>query len=96
MVAASSTETLLADELPEAGLIKGAWSSDEDTLLIDLVEEIGAKKWSLIAARMPGRIGKQVGALTDANAPRAARLALAGLTGRTALAALASPELGPR
>ena len=45
--------------LPEAGLIKGAWSPDEDQLLMDLVTEIGAKKWSVIAARMPGRIGKQ-------------------------------------
>ena len=45
--------------LPEAGLIKGAWSADEDQLLMDLVNEVGAKKWSVIAARMPGRIGKQ-------------------------------------
>ena len=42
-----------------AYVIKGAWSPDEDQLLMDLVTEIGAKKWSVIAARMPGRIGKQ-------------------------------------
>jgi hypothetical protein len=46
--------------MPEAGLIKGAWNADEDELLVELVREIGAKKWSVIAARMPGRIGKQV------------------------------------
>ena len=39
---------------------KGAWDPEEDQMLIALVEELGAKRWSLIAARMPGRIGKQV------------------------------------
>ena len=31
------------------------------TSQVELVEEIGPKKWSQIAQRMPGRIGKQVG-----------------------------------
>ena len=47
-----------ADGLIEEGR-KGAWATDEDEMLISLVEELGAKKWSLIASRMPGRIGKQ-------------------------------------
>ncbi|KOO33812.1 myb-related protein a isoform 2, partial [Chrysochromulina tobinii] len=38
---------------------KGAWDVEEDAMLISLVQELGAKRWSLIAARMPGRIGKQ-------------------------------------
>ena len=58
--ALSGDEGVLAHpDLPEAGLIKGAWSPDEDELLVELVGQIGAKKWSQIAARMPGRIGKQ-------------------------------------
>lgn len=47
----------LADEIEGR---KGAWDAEEDTMLINLVSELGAKRWSLIAARMPGRIGKQV------------------------------------
>ena len=46
--------------IPEAGLIKGAWAQEEDDLLMELVQQLGPKKWSAIAARMPGRIGKQV------------------------------------
>ena len=44
---------------------KGAWAADEDEMLISLVSELGAKRWSLIAARMPGRIGKQVRAIAE-------------------------------
>ena len=39
--------------------IKGPWSPEEDELLIKLVAEFGAKKWSVIAEHVPGRIGKQ-------------------------------------
>lgn len=39
--------------------VKGAWSDEEDQKLRDLVAEYGAKKWSLIAQNLPGRIGKQ-------------------------------------
>lgn len=46
--------------LPEGGLVKGAWNSGEDELLVELVALYGAKKWSVIANKMPGRIGKQV------------------------------------
>jgi len=39
--------------------IKGPWSPEEDQLLARLVHEYGAKKWSVIAEHVPGRIGKQ-------------------------------------
>eukprot|EP00761_Pharyngomonas_kirbyi_P011316 gb/GECH01011341.1/.p1 GENE.gb/GECH01011341.1/~~gb/GECH01011341.1/.p1 ORF type:complete len:381 (+),score=116.94 gb/GECH01011341.1/:1-1143(+) len=38
---------------------KGLWSEEEDQHLKDLVLEHGAKKWSFIASKLPGRIGKQ-------------------------------------
>ena len=40
-------------------LVKGPWTVDEDTKVIELVKQHGAKKWSLIASHLPGRIGKQ-------------------------------------
>jgi len=40
-------------------LVKGPWTAEEDTTVLQLVEEFGAKKWSLIASKLPGRIGKQ-------------------------------------
>lgn len=44
-------------------LVKGPWSKAEDELLIQLVEEYGAKDWSKIAAAMAKRgqvrMGKQ-------------------------------------
>jgi hypothetical protein len=40
-------------------LVKGAWTEDEDRKVIDLVRKYGAKKWSIIASHLPGRIGKQ-------------------------------------
>mmetsp|Transcript_20010 Transcript_20010/g.46751 ORF Transcript_20010/g.46751 Transcript_20010/m.46751 type:complete len:427 (+) Transcript_20010:55-1335(+) len=40
-------------------LVKGPWTEAEDKKVIDLVGYYGAKKWSLIAAALPGRIGKQ-------------------------------------
>eukprot|EP00316_Scyphosphaera_apsteinii_P011559 CAMPEP_0119301694 /NCGR_PEP_ID=MMETSP1333-20130426/3428_1 /TAXON_ID=418940 /ORGANISM="Scyphosphaera apsteinii, Strain RCC1455" /LENGTH=746 /DNA_ID=CAMNT_0007303839 /DNA_START=127 /DNA_END=2367 /DNA_ORIENTATION=+ len=50
-----------AEEADESGLtiVKGPWSTEEDQLLVQLVEEMGAKRWSAIAARLTGRIGKQ-------------------------------------
>ena len=36
-----------------------AWSAEEDDRLSALVAEHGAKRWSVIAELMPGRIGKQ-------------------------------------
>ena len=40
-------------------LVKGAWTEDEDRKVIELVRQHGAKKWSVIASHLPGRIGKQ-------------------------------------
>lgn len=40
-------------------LTKGAWKKEEDDKLDLLVKEHGPKKWSLISAHLPGRIGKQ-------------------------------------
>jgi myb proto-oncogene protein len=40
-------------------LVKGPWTKEEDDLVIKLVEIHGAKKWSLIASHLRGRIGKQ-------------------------------------
>lgn len=40
-------------------LVKGPWSKEEDEVIIRLVEQYGAKKWSTIAQHLPGRIGKQ-------------------------------------
>lgn len=40
-------------------LVKGPWTTEEDAKVIDLVNTHGAKKWSLIASCLPGRIGKQ-------------------------------------
>ena len=40
-------------------LVKGPWTPEEDAKVVQLVNEYGPKKWSLIAAHLPGRIGKQ-------------------------------------
>lgn len=40
-------------------LVKGPWTAQEDAKVIELVQKHGPKKWSLIAANLPGRIGKQ-------------------------------------
>lgn len=40
-------------------LVKGPWTEEEDRKLNDLVKKFGPKKWSIIAAHLPGRIGKQ-------------------------------------
>jgi hypothetical protein len=40
-------------------LVKGPWTAEEDKKVMELVKQYGAKKWSLIASHLPGRIGKQ-------------------------------------
>lgn len=37
----------------------GAWTATEDAVLESAVAEHGARRWSLIAKRLPGRVGKQ-------------------------------------
>ncbi|KAJ8601602.1 hypothetical protein CTAYLR_008463 [Chrysophaeum taylorii] len=46
-------------ESEEERSVKGAWHADEDARVIELVKKHGAKKWSMIASYLPGRIGKQ-------------------------------------
>lgn len=41
------------------GGTKGPWSAADDARVAELVGQIGAKKWSCIAAQLPGRTGKQ-------------------------------------
>lgn len=40
-------------------LVKGPWTKDEDSLVIQLVNQFGPKRWSVIASHLKGRIGKQ-------------------------------------
>jgi len=44
----------------EPTLVKGPWTAWEDQKVLALVSQYGAKKWSLIAYNLPGRIGLQV------------------------------------
>jgi hypothetical protein len=43
----------------KSAIRKQAWTSDEDTKLLELVERHGPSNWSRIAAELPSRIGKQ-------------------------------------
>ncbi|KAK9762755.1 hypothetical protein K7432_011197 [Basidiobolus ranarum] len=43
----------------KAKCIKGPWTPDEDKKLVELVRELGAEKWVLIASRLSSRTGKQ-------------------------------------
>lgn len=38
---------------------KRPWSREENEKLMQLVKQYGAKRWSLIAMHLPGRVGKQ-------------------------------------
>ncbi|KAK8934454.1 Transcription factor MYB98 [Platanthera zijinensis] len=39
--------------------VRGQWTVEEDSLLVKLVKEYGVRKWSQIAKKLVGRIGKQ-------------------------------------
>mmetsp|Transcript_28605 Transcript_28605/g.39346 ORF Transcript_28605/g.39346 Transcript_28605/m.39346 type:complete len:804 (-) Transcript_28605:52-2463(-) len=41
------------------GLIKGPWTVEEDSKVVDLVRQHGMKSWSFIAKQLQGRLGKQ-------------------------------------
>ncbi|KAK3183467.1 hypothetical protein Dsin_030753 [Dipteronia sinensis] len=43
----------------EIDIIKGQWTTQEDKVLLRLVEKYGPKNWSLIANMISGRVGKQ-------------------------------------
>ncbi len=50
----------LGEELTTAGgVFKQPWTTEEDQSLLQLVEESGVGCWSVIADRLPGRVGKQ-------------------------------------
>lgn len=38
---------------------KRPWTDDEDAKVIELVQKMGPHKWTIVAAHLPGRIGKQ-------------------------------------
>ena len=40
-------------------LIRGAWTLEEDLILVNLVKAAGAHHWSVLAGYLPGRLGKQ-------------------------------------
>ena len=40
-------------------LLKGPWTEEEDDIVIKLVADNGAQKWTHVAEHLPGRIGKQ-------------------------------------
>ncbi|CAG0890694.1 unnamed protein product [Darwinula stevensoni] len=40
-------------------LVKGPWTKEEDAKVVELVHKYGAKRWTLIAKHLKGRIGKQ-------------------------------------
>ena len=44
------------------GLHKGPWTAEEDNVVVKMVTEVGVRnvKWSVIAAAVNGRLGKQV------------------------------------
>ena len=46
----------------QPGLHKGAWAAEEDRIVREMVTKhgVGNIKWSEIAARLPGRLGKQI------------------------------------
>ncbi|KAJ8602089.1 hypothetical protein CTAYLR_001644 [Chrysophaeum taylorii] len=46
-------------ESDEGPRTKGPWTPEEDAKVVELVKEHGAKRWSTIAAQLPGRISKQ-------------------------------------
>lgn len=47
------------DPMSDESIVKGPWTSEEDELLVRLVEQLGAKKWSKIASQLGVRKGKQ-------------------------------------
>ncbi len=49
----------LKNEEEQDKIVKGPWTKKEDERLKDLIKTHGAKKWSIIANLLPGRVGKQ-------------------------------------
>jgi len=55
----ANSEMGFLDDKEEKSLSKRPWTTEEDQTLHATVLRLGAKSWSLIAAELPGRIGKQ-------------------------------------
>jgi hypothetical protein len=47
------------NKVVDPSLIKGSWTRKEDEIIINFVSQYGTKKWTKLAAILPGRIGKQ-------------------------------------
>ena len=47
------------DGSTQQSVVKGAWSAEEDALLLKAIEANGTRKWSVLASHLPGRTGKQ-------------------------------------
>jgi len=47
------------DKVLNPTLVKGSWTRDEDEQIVSFVRENGTKDWTRLAAKLPGRIGKQ-------------------------------------
>mmetsp|Transcript_44041 Transcript_44041/g.71704 ORF Transcript_44041/g.71704 Transcript_44041/m.71704 type:complete len:441 (+) Transcript_44041:195-1517(+) len=58
-VAESGASNSSRRQMSTNALVKGAWSAEEDELLVRLVSSYGPKKWSQIAMHLNGRSGKQ-------------------------------------
>ncbi|CAL9106014.1 unnamed protein product [Musa acuminata var. zebrina] len=43
----------------KSNVVKGQWTAEEDSMLMELVERYGIRKWSHVARMLNGRIGKQ-------------------------------------
>ncbi|CAF1299314.1 unnamed protein product [Adineta steineri] len=43
----------------DPSITKGPWTDEEDKKVIELVQDYGARHWSLIAKELKGRVGKQ-------------------------------------
>ena len=52
-----SSEGLTREEL--TGLSRLKWTAEEDAALLEHVKEQGAQSWSVLANKLPGRLGKQ-------------------------------------
>eukprot|EP01028_Stygiella_incarcerata_P002982 TRINITY_DN15662_c0_g1_i3.p1 TRINITY_DN15662_c0_g1~~TRINITY_DN15662_c0_g1_i3.p1 ORF type:complete len:397 (-),score=130.02 TRINITY_DN15662_c0_g1_i3:8-1198(-) len=52
-------ETKVRKRQRGGSFVKGNWTAEEDQKLLDLVAEYGPKRWSYIASKLSGRIGKQ-------------------------------------
>ncbi|KAJ0558468.1 putative transcription factor MYB-HB-like family [Helianthus annuus] len=50
--------TAAAESGDKQSKVRGPWSPEEDVILSELVGKFGARNWSLIARRVPGRSGK--------------------------------------